>query len=108
MFDGTHRRTLDPRVETQLLRMIQEALINVRKHSRASAVAMRLGARDGRAKAIVQDDGAGFDRRFRLKVADGNSACASCANGPKRAARSDPNGPSIAYGLKDRKQGGFQ
>jgi signal transduction histidine kinase len=51
----------EPMVEAQLLRMIQEALTNVRKHSRARTVDVRLSARDGYAEAIVQDDGAGFD-----------------------------------------------
>lgn len=69
-------RSFDPMVEAQLLRIIQEALTNVRKHAGARSVDIRLGARDGWAEAVVQDDGAGFDpalletaagRRFGLR-----------------------------------------
>jgi signal transduction histidine kinase len=50
-----------PMVEAQLLRILQEALTNVRKHARATGVDIRISVRDGLATAIVQDDGAGFD-----------------------------------------------
>ena len=50
-----------PMVEAQLLRIIQEALTNVRKHARATGVDIRISVRDGLAAAIVQDDGVGFD-----------------------------------------------
>jgi signal transduction histidine kinase len=54
-------RPVEPMVEAQLLRIIQEALSNVRKHAGACGVHVRLGASDGWAETIVQDDGAGFD-----------------------------------------------
>lgn len=50
-----------PMVEAQLLRIIQEALTNVRKHARATGVDICISVRDGLAEAIIQDDGAGFD-----------------------------------------------
>ncbi len=54
-------RALEPMVGTQLLRIIQETLTNVRKHARARAVRVRLSVCDGKAQAVVQDDGHGFD-----------------------------------------------
>jgi PAS domain S-box-containing protein len=50
----------EPLVEVQLLRIIQEALTNARKHSRASSVCVTFAAQDGRAQVTVQDDGCGF------------------------------------------------
>ncbi|QWF81721.1 hypothetical protein HUW46_05154 [Amycolatopsis sp. CA-230715] len=47
--------------EVVLLRGAQEALTNVRKHSGASAVAIRLRAANGSIRLTVRDDGAGFD-----------------------------------------------
>jgi signal transduction histidine kinase len=51
----------EPLVEVQLLRIIQEALTNARKHSRARSVHVTFAAQDGRAQVTVQDDGCGFD-----------------------------------------------
>jgi signal transduction histidine kinase len=50
-----------PLVEVQLLRIIQEALANARKHSCAHSVRVTFAARDGFAQVAVQDDGCGFD-----------------------------------------------
>jgi signal transduction histidine kinase len=58
---GFPGRTLEPMVGTQLLRIIQETLTNVRKHACARAVHIGLSASDGKAEAVVQDDGEGFD-----------------------------------------------
>lgn len=52
---------LTPMVRAQLLRILQEALTNVRKHAQTSCVRVSLEVKDGHAEAIVQDDGAGFD-----------------------------------------------
>jgi signal transduction histidine kinase len=60
----------EPMVEVQLLRIIQEALTNVRKHARARRVRIGLSVYDSRAEAIVQDDGAGFDSAL-LETAEG-------------------------------------
>ena len=60
----------EPMVEVQLLRIIQEALTNVRKHARARRVHISLSVYDSRAEAIVQDDGAGFDPEV-LETAEG-------------------------------------
>lgn len=55
------RPFLPPMVEAHLLRIIQEALANVRKHSRATRVTVRVGPHGGRICASVEDDGQGFD-----------------------------------------------
>jgi PAS domain S-box-containing protein len=60
----------EPMVEAQLLRIIQEALTNVRKHARARSVRIGLSVYDSRVEAIVQDDGAGFDPEV-LETAEG-------------------------------------
>jgi signal transduction histidine kinase len=48
-------------VQAQLIRIVQEALSNVRKHSRARRVALSASEQLGRLLIEVQDDGAGFD-----------------------------------------------
>ncbi len=60
----------EPMVEAQLLRIIQEALTNVRKHARARSVRISLSVYDSRAEAIVQDDGVGLDPAL-LDTAEG-------------------------------------
>jgi signal transduction histidine kinase len=52
---------LEPLVEVQLLRIVQEALTNARKHSHAHAICVTFVARDGQAQVTVEDDGCGFD-----------------------------------------------
>jgi len=54
---------LDPLAEVQLLRIIQEALTNARKHARARAVWVTFVVDDGHAQVTVQDDGCGFDQQ---------------------------------------------
>ncbi|MHB8990644.1 MAG: sensor histidine kinase [Chloroflexota bacterium] len=50
-----------PEAEIQLVRIVQEALVNVRKHSRAGRVSIRLERQDGFGVLTVEDDGIGFD-----------------------------------------------
>jgi signal transduction histidine kinase len=50
-----------PGVELQLLRIVQEALANVRKHAQASHVEVDLEVRDGVLHLVVADDGIGFN-----------------------------------------------
>jgi signal transduction histidine kinase len=52
---------LTPNGEVQLLRIIQEALANVRKHAGASHARVELAVADGYLEASVADDGGGFD-----------------------------------------------
>lgn len=51
---------LSPLGETQLVCIVQEALANVRKHSGARHVELRLSAQDGSVYVSVKDDGIGF------------------------------------------------
>ncbi len=55
-----------PRVCRELARITQEALVNVRKHSQAKHVLVRLGAINGSCKLTVEDDGKGFDFSGRM------------------------------------------
>ncbi len=58
-YDAT---VLSPTVGIQLLRIVQEALTNVRKHAgRPTQVSVRLSAGDGRLHLAVADNGVGFD-----------------------------------------------
>ncbi len=57
-FDG-HR--LSPEKETVLYRIIQEALINVARHSNASTAGVILEYRNNLVRAIIEDDGRGFE-----------------------------------------------
>ncbi|EXG81727.1 sensor histidine kinase [Cryptosporangium arvum] len=52
---------LPTRVEVVLVRTVQEALTNVRKHAGAATVTVDLITHDGAVTLTVDDDGAGFD-----------------------------------------------
>ncbi len=52
---------LEPTVQVQLLRIIQEALTNARKHAKAQAVQVSVQLPTDHAQVTVQDDGVGFD-----------------------------------------------
>lgn len=54
---------LRPEVELQVVRIVQEALANVRKHAEAERVEIDLQPIDGRLVARIRDDGRGFDPR---------------------------------------------
>ena len=56
--------------ETALYRIIQEALNNVAKHSQAKRVSIILQGTAGRAQAIIEDDGRGFDTTKPRRPAD--------------------------------------
>jgi signal transduction histidine kinase len=50
----------------ELARIVQEALVNVRKHSQARQVGVRLGVSGGSWKVVIEDDGQGFSFTGRL------------------------------------------
>jgi signal transduction histidine kinase len=63
--DGVSQSRLAPVVEVQLVRIVQEALANVRKHARTDRALLRLdvvvGGGGPRLRATVSDAGRGFD-----------------------------------------------
>jgi PAS domain S-box-containing protein len=56
--DGAH---LKPDDETALYRIVQEALTNVVRHSRAERVSILLECRDEKIRLVIEDDGVGFE-----------------------------------------------
>ncbi|HEX8170450.1 MAG TPA: GAF domain-containing sensor histidine kinase [Thermoanaerobaculia bacterium] len=58
---------LRPSEELQLVRIVQEALTNVRKHARASQARVELRRRGERIIATVSDDGVGFNAAARTR-----------------------------------------
>ena len=48
-------------VQIQIIRIIQEALTNIRKHSHAQEVLLSLRPQDGKLLIVIRDDGVGFD-----------------------------------------------
>jgi signal transduction histidine kinase len=59
-----------PHVCRELVRILQEALVNVRKHSGAHKVLVRCVPVNGHLKVTVDDDGHGFDFSGRLSFAE--------------------------------------
>ena len=54
-------RWIAPEAEIHLLRIIQEAIANARKHAMASWLLIRIGCGDGRLNVVIADNGRGFD-----------------------------------------------
>jgi len=54
-------RVFEPLIEIQLLRILQEALTNVRKHASADCVRITFAFERNCATVTIQDDGQGFD-----------------------------------------------
>jgi signal transduction histidine kinase len=52
---------LPAETEVQLVRIVQEALTNIRKHARASRAEVRLSNGGPNLEIIISDDGQGFD-----------------------------------------------
>lgn len=69
---GTVATTLAPDAEIQLLRVVQEALTNVRKHAGAAKAIVRLDNEDDCLRITIEDDGQGFDSS-RLDREEGRS-----------------------------------
>ena len=56
---------IPPGIELQLIRIVQEALTNVRKHARATAAKVDIRRRDSQVICSVTDDGVGFNPEAR-------------------------------------------
>jgi two-component system, NarL family, nitrate/nitrite sensor histidine kinase NarX len=67
---GLEEVELPPRVCRELVRILQEALVNVRKHSGAGNVLVRLGIREGKWTLNVEDDGHGLPFTGRRSLAE--------------------------------------
>jgi len=52
---------LTPEVELNVLRIVQECLVNIRKHSEAEVVRVLLSYRNDTNIVLIEDDGIGFD-----------------------------------------------
>ena len=59
-----------PRAARELVRMAQEALVNVRRHSGAARVSVEFGATADQWRLAVDDNGGGFDFEGRLSMED--------------------------------------
>lgn len=81
---------LPPEVETAVYRIVQESLTNVAKHSHARRVSVLVARSNGTIKAVIEDDGQGFDpsaeggdgvgligMRERIELLDGSLAVES-------------------------------
>ncbi|HEY5629061.1 MAG TPA: GAF domain-containing sensor histidine kinase [Candidatus Limnocylindrales bacterium] len=75
--EGDTRRALSPRSEVQLLRVVQEALTNTRKHSRATRVAVKIDCTGQVASLTIEDDGVGFDPSTVARSMEGGFGLAS-------------------------------
>jgi len=75
---------LPPEETEQVLRFSREALLNACRHSQARHITLRLEQDDGQARAVVEDDGQGFDPsaapesdgrpHFGLKIMDARAS----------------------------------
>jgi len=54
---------LAPDMRTDVIRIVQEALNNTKKHARANNVRVLLRNRDGSCRIVVEDDGIGYDEQ---------------------------------------------
>ncbi|MEO7555644.1 MAG: GAF domain-containing sensor histidine kinase [Acidimicrobiales bacterium] len=59
--DGLADARLPPEVETVVYRVVQEALTNVIRHAGAPTASVTVIVAEGRVRALVEDDGVGFD-----------------------------------------------
>jgi PAS domain S-box-containing protein len=113
--EGLDDDALAQPVAAHLLRIVQEALHNIRKHARASHVTLTVTADDAWVQVEVVDDGAGlpdpanpltswgFGLRFmheRAEAAGGSLAIASCSAGGTRVTVRVPRreAPSVTPG----------
>ncbi len=67
---GSSLEGLAPAAELQLLRIVQEALANVRKHASASSVQVLVTSETGTLRVTIADDGRGFTTDSRPRGTD--------------------------------------
>lgn len=66
-----HDVALSPRAEVHVIRIVQEALTNVRKHAGARSVLVSIRGTDTSTTFVVADDGVGFDTEATANSQDG-------------------------------------
>jgi signal transduction histidine kinase len=88
---GSISERLPLEVETAIYRIVQEALTNVVKHARAQRVSVLVTRVNGKIRAVIEDDGTGFDpaelgdgiglvgMRERIELLDGTLTVESSA-----------------------------
>jgi signal transduction histidine kinase len=69
--DGIDKDTFTPSTEAQLIRVIQEAMNNTRKHSGSHNLKIRMDLNNSKARITITDDGNGFDAES-LEQNEGN------------------------------------
>jgi signal transduction histidine kinase len=82
---------LPQEIENELFRVAQEALCNVRKHSRAAAVSILLSYRAGGVVLAIKDNGQGFAITQRQAGADGFGLPTMCERVNRLGGRMDIN-----------------
>jgi two-component system nitrate/nitrite sensor histidine kinase NarX len=66
--------TTTPEMEMQIVRIIQEALSNIRKHAKARNVRVLLRTQqNGVSQLLIEDDGKGFDKQAKKQNDNGNN-----------------------------------
>jgi two-component system nitrate/nitrite sensor histidine kinase NarX len=66
-----HEVALSPRAEVHVIRIVQEALTNVRKHAVARSVVVSIRGTDTTTCFVIADDGVGFDPEVTASTQDG-------------------------------------
>lgn len=62
-FADLHNDPMPPRVCHEIARLTEEGIVNAQKHSKASALTVRVGSIGGNWVLVIVDDGVGFDFR---------------------------------------------
>ncbi len=73
-FKGPGEDIIDKKTELRLFRIIQEAIINISKHSEAEVVSVTLSCGEKGIEMDVIDDGVGFDPEAVFEAASGSNA----------------------------------
>lgn len=61
---------MPPNKALEIVRIVQEALANVRRHAQARNVLVSLSSDDGQCRLVVEDDGCGFEFEGRLSASE--------------------------------------
>lgn len=71
----SHEVNLPATTCRELVRVVQEALVNIRKHSSARSAVVRFASENGNCKLVVHDDGAGFPFSGRFTLSEMDTLC---------------------------------